>query len=198
MQAPARRTVSHELRNGKTIYLSTLGYKDFASMQAQCLSEWRRDKLKFWSENADLIPEDLREKKLDEAFAKAERTAYDDLPKKLMDIPSRDPKSGLIMRDQETGEIITEKKLVDYMEWWAVSTPSGMLFSTLRAMHHTASQRHYTEDDADSLFLDGKELDEVHDLVGEVTASQLDLAGNSEAPQTEGKKERRRRRRRGR
>lgn len=200
MQAPARRTISHTLQSGKTIYLSTLGFKDFASMQAQCLSEWRRDKLQFWTENADLLPADLREKKLDEAFAKAEKLTYDDLPKKLMEVPSRDPETGKIMRD-ESGEIITEKRLSEYMEWWSVSTFNGILFATLRAMHHTPEQQKYTEDDADELFLDRSELDEVHDKVGEVTKSQLDLAGNPAAPQPEGtsRRERRRlRRRRGR
>jgi hypothetical protein len=202
-QAASRRTVSHTLRNGKTIHLSTLGFKDFASMQAQCLSEKRRDTLLMWSENADLIPDDMREKKLDEAFAKAESMTYESLPKKLMEVPARDAKTGLLLRD-DVNEIIMEKVLVDYMEWWAVSTYQGVLFSTLRGMHHTESQRHYTEDNADELFLDRPELDRVHDLVGEVTKSKLDLAGNSTAPQeagtngkTETRRERRRRRRRG-
>ena len=147
----------------------------------------------------------MRERKLDEAFAKAESMTYESLPKKLMSVPARDKKTGQLLRD-EKNEIITEKILVDYMEWWAVSTYQGILFSTIRGMHHTESQRNFTEDDADQLFMDREELDKVHDLVGEVTKSKLDLSGNSAPPQMAGdngktetqREKRRRRRRRGR
>lgn len=184
----ARRVATFKTPNGKEVVLCSLVLGDFASACEQALQEYRRDKIKAWTANADLMPESERTRWIREAFEKAEKITVEDLPKKAIEVADLD-KDGNFQHDED-GEIKTKmKKGHHYVEWWMSQTVSGKLYSVWLSMRRAPGQEKVTLEEADELFTAGLEsganaLEEAAQLVGDLSRSEL--AKNSQTPQEAG------------
>ena len=196
MEAGARRIVTHRLQNGRTITLSTLGYRDYASARDECVREFKRNFIETWLLNLDLLPDEDQQAHRDQAFHEASKISYADLPKKTMGFPQR--RNGKVVTNGDGNPIMDEKE-VEYSIWWMSETPHGQLFMIWQSMRYDPAQADVTIDDAEAIFDDRLELEAAAQLAGEVSESRLDLSGKEQTPLQEEpaeKRDRRRRRRR--
>lgn len=172
-----------ELANGRSLVLTKLSIADFASCREQALSAYRREKIKAWTDNADLMPADVKQKWIQDAFHRASDICYEDLPRK--DI-----------RDEVTGDIISS---AEYAAWWMSMTIDGQMHAIWLSLTKHASQSTMTHEDVaelftdDSMQLDEEDVEKVAQALGELNEPKI--VGNGEAPRPAGQKTRRRRRR---
>jgi len=162
---PARRMAVQPLPDGSDLVLCSFDYADWQHIKAEALSSYKRERLKTWTENVDLLPEDMRREALQEAFKRAEDVTFETLPHKKLD-----------------GED------ADYISWWLSETVEGMLFAVWLSARHAPEQQGITRDDIANKFISAStELEQAAQHVGTMSAS--DLAKNSQGP-TDGTMER--------
>lgn len=177
LQAATKRTVTVPMSTGETVTISTLTVQDFATAREQALQEFKRDRIKTWTNNLDLMPESDRSQWMRDAFERAESLTYDDLPKREMLVPQYGRDGKLQRRD---GKPVMKLQRVEYALWWMSETFNGKLFMTWLAIKKTPGQEQFTLDDADALFMDAlNDLESVAQTVGDI--SKVQLAGKSEA-----------------
>lgn len=156
-----------DLPDGRQVELGSLLLQDFLQLKRRALEVYKRQMLKTWSDNADLLPAESRTEMLREAFERAEQLTYEDLPRRRI-------RSGAE---------------VDWPTWWAAEEQEGMLHSVWLSMRRCPGQEGVTLDDADQLFRKVLEqvgeaagqrvLDEAADVVGDLSSSHL-LSGGGE------------------
>jgi len=163
-QIPARRTAVQPLPDGTDLILCSFDYADWQHIKAEALSSYKRERLKTWTENVDLLPEDMRREALQDAFKRAEDVTFETLPRKQLD------------GDE-----------CDYVSWWLSETMDGMLFAVWLSARHAPEQSGITRDDIANKFVTAHiELDQAAQQVG--TMSSSELAKNSPGPK-EGKEQ---------
>jgi hypothetical protein len=187
MAAATHKVVSFKLKDGRELHFHSLSAMDYVSLSEQALREHRREKIKAWTENADMMPEDSRQEWIRDAFKRAEEITIDKLPAMRMEIPV-------------SGNGSTRTAVVPYPIWWMSETIQGKMHAAWLSMRKCPGQEAMKVADVDELFrqhLD--ELEEAANLVGDLSTPRL--PGNSSGPPVAGpedKKERRRARRRAR
>lgn len=201
LRAVTRRTAGFTTPSGEKIAVASLGLGDLASAQEQALQEYRRDQIKAWTENADLMPNESRAQWIREAFDRAAAITLNDLPKMDVEVAKLDEQGKIVVG--EDGKVVKNVlREQDYVDWWASQSMSGRLFVVWLSIKRVNGQEHITLEEADRLFMssrmkgkiDESALDDAAQLVGDLTQSQL--SGNLQPPpQRAGRKERRRRRR---
>lgn len=196
METVAKRQASFRMKDGREITFSSLTLGDFVSAREQALQEYKREKIKTWTANLDLIPEDQRDAWVRQAFERAEEITAEGLPDKELDLPQY-LGNGKVKRDSRNQPVFKKQK-VEYAMWWMSDTAGGRLYMTWLSMRKAPGQQDMTLADADALFTESlDDLENAAQLVGDL--SQSKLSGNSEtppAPATEGRAKRRTRRRR--
>lgn len=173
----------HTLKSGKRIELGRLGLQDFVQCKEQALHEYKRELIKTWTLNADLLPEEMRDSAIKEAFQRAQEIHSRDLPKMTAQMPVVE--NGRFKRDED-GQVVTTEAEIPYEGWWTSQTPEGMLYATWLSMRRCEGQRQVTLDDADEIFRDAQEdLQEAAGVVGELSDSALtaEMEGNSPTPE---------------
>jgi hypothetical protein len=190
-----QRRKLYPLPNGKQVEIRALGLRDYIQAREECLAQYKRERLKTYTANVDLLDPEDRKRLLGEAFERVELITLEDLPARKMALPTRS-KAGKIRRDAD-GEMVTKITAVEYTAWWMSETPEGRLFMTWLSIHK--SDPDFTLEDADEIFRDAQEeLEKIADDVGDLSGPQL---GNSPGPSTDptpatAKREARKRRRR--
>lgn len=174
------RVRSVELSDGRRFIVSPLSVGDYISCREQSLDYYKRQELRTYTKNVDLIKEAGGDVNtiLGEAFEKAKEISYEDLPSK-----------------EVTSSEGTQK--IEYSMWWMGETPEGMMFAVWLSLRKDESQRDMTLDEVYEIFTEESQRGDLEDIaqaVGEVT--QPSLAGNGEASLDAGQKRRERRRRR--
>lgn len=172
--AVLRKEQTHTLSNGQTVQLAQLGLNDYHNCKLEALRQYKRSMIETWTANIDLLPEEARTDMLEKAMLRAEAIEIDDLPKKEALVPLFDKETGAYLRDPETKEVRTTLKKVAYGDWWASSTPEGMLHAIWLSIRRCAGQEHWTKDMVDNVFMDAlPNLEEAAQAVGEMMTSQL-------------------------
>jgi hypothetical protein len=172
-QIPARRTGVFPLPGGGELVLCSFTYKDWQDAKAQAMKEYKRQRIKTWTENADLLPIDMRENAIRDAFLKAEDITVDTLPRKNMKMPAKDDDGKDTLVDTE----------VDYVSWWLSETDEGKFFSLWLSARHAPGQETITIDEIVNRMMDNAlALEEAAQEVGRM--SQSELAKNSASPDT--------------
>ncbi len=187
----ATRTIKDA--KGSSLTVKPLGLSDFASAREESLDFYRREQIKAWTSNADLMPEDSRKEWIREAFEKAAQISYEDLPEKQVIEYEDDEHSASIPKDER---IIKAVHHVEYAMWWISSEFKGMLF----ALWLSARKAHpeLTIEEIEQRFMSGEGVDETAlnaaaQKVGKL--SQAKIVGNGEAPDQPGRKRRKKRKR---
>lgn len=178
IESIAHRKASFKTKTGEEFVLNSLEICDFVSIREESLKDYKRTQIKTYTDNLDLIPEDQRQSLLADAFARAEKIVYEDLPKKLARVAYRD-EDGNFVRDAKGGIALKEQE-VEYSIWWMSNTPQGMRFALWLSMTKISSQQHMTLKDVDRMFHDAMDdLEAAMELVGKLSETHL---GNSSAP----------------
>jgi len=202
-ESTVRRRKTYPLPNGEHVEIQSLGLQDYVQAREEALSQYKRQRIKTWTKNLDLmeqLDQQQRDRMLQSAFERAEEITLENLPTQKMRLPVR-VQGGKFRRDK-TGAVVTQIQEVEYTAWWMSETPEGRLFMTWLSIRR--SKPDFTIDDADEIFREHvEELEQIADEVGEISGPQL---GNSPAPAetettpaetpTEKQKRRKRRRRR--
>lgn len=174
-----RRRKLYPLPNGEKVEIQSLGLSDYVAAREEALAQYKRNRIKTWTANVDLLPKADRQAAMTAAFQRAEETTIEDLPEKEMELPVRG-KGGGFVRDRD-GEMLTKKSRVEYTAWWMSDTPEGRLFMTWLSIKR--SKPDFTIEDADEIFREHMgELESIADEVGEISGPQL---GNSPEPGAE-------------
>lgn len=148
-----QRQVIHLREVNRDIGIEALSIKDFAELQRQALVEYKREQLQTWTTNADLIPAELREQWIRDAFLRFEKLSAADLPQKTN----------------------ADGRVQDYVSWWLNSTASGQLHAAWLAMRKYPGQEHMTLKDADDIFTAAaSEMNSVVDAVADMSMPKRD------------------------
>ncbi len=177
VQSAVKSGASFTLANGKTLHLSAMGLRDWAEAQQQALQQYKRQQIKTWTQNADLMPEGKRDDWIRDAFQRAESIGPEDLPPKTMEIPVPDPSHPTELLKVD-GVVQTVKQDVMFTLWWLSETGEGKLYATYLSMR--VRQPGITLEEVDQLFIEAQsELDEVANTVGDLSRQRL---GNEPNP----------------
>jgi len=196
MRAATKRVAVFKTKDGKEIVFHSLTFSDYASASEQALAEYRRERIKAWTDNADLMPEASREAWIREAFETAQKLTVNDLPKKKVERELTFSNGKPI---EEDGEPVEKEIEVEYTIWWMSKTVKGMMHMAWLSLRKDPSQQDMTPNDVDVLFRENTEdLEGAANIVGDL--SNPTLVGNQEPPpeKTEGGRKQRRKQRRGR
>lgn len=180
-----RKTVIKDAE-GKELTLEPLSISDYGSAREESLDYYRRQQIKTWTKNADLIPDEHRQDWIREAFEKAQKLTYEDLPRH--DIKERDADTGASVH-------LTD---VEYALWWMSTNPKGMLYSLWLSARKDPGQHDITVGELEKRFMAGGALDQgVLDQAANALGgiSQPRIAGNGDASPGAGQTNKRRRRR---
>lgn len=157
--------------NGKKIELEALTLQDWVQAEEEALNDYRRKQISVWTKNADLLPEDMREQKVMDAFNMAQELTVDDLPMKEMETPIIDPHTGNpIMR---RGRPKMAAQPVPYTAWWLSNTVPGNRTAIFLSMRR--SDPSVTIDYADKFFQNMQEdqLDMLAQHVGDLSEPKV-------------------------
>lgn len=167
MEAASRRVIHIPTKSGREILVGSMEYRNLVSIRERCLADYRREQIKAWTENADLIPEDKRDDWIRDAFKRASEITVGDLPEQSVKIP-------------RNGELVSRK--VAYDVWWASEDPRGILYSIWLAAKNVEGQEDITLQEIEDEFtgedgqLETARLDEAGNLVGQVSEPRLESA----------------------
>ena len=182
--------------------------EDIAFIREESLNRFRRERIKVWTKNTDLMREagmDVQAEVRD-AMLRAESLTEDDLPEKQvieyqvpkLDNGEDDPDFDITLIPKRK-RTVKAKHYVPYHVWWMSDTEEGMVFALWLSAKSEPSQSEITLDQIKAMFrtedgaLDEGLLDVATHRLGKATQ------GNSDAPQDgaeEKRQERKRRRRR--
>jgi hypothetical protein len=170
--------------SGEQLTLHPLGLSDYSSCREEALDEYRRQQIRAWTKNADLMPDEQRTEWIREAFEKASGITYETLPSKDVE------------GDDSEGKHISHH--VEYAMWWISSEPKGMLFALWLAAKKDPGQVNISIKQLEDRFMAGGDLNQqvlenAAQALGDI--SQPKIVGNGEAPPGAGRKRRRRRQR---
>jgi hypothetical protein len=174
MEAGSKAKGSVNLPDGRSINVESLVYEDWASIRREALRQYKRNMISTWTDNADLLPDGIRDRKVEEAFKRVEEMTADALPKKQ-----------LTVEDLKSAGVDVDNSLdVEYSMWWMSKTPEGMMFTVWLSMRK--SDPALTLAETSKLFMNESQnidlatLTRAQDMVGDL--SKPSLMGNSEAP----------------
>lgn len=123
----ARRREVADLSDGSTVELSALTIRDFAELQSQALAYYRRELIKAWASNADLLPDEHRDALVRQAFERAANVTLSDLPG--VQTVERRPVDREV-DGQKKIEMVEVPVSVEYVPWWMDKTYDGLLYTT--------------------------------------------------------------------
>lgn len=171
-QAAFKQRQVFPLKNGRKVELSQLGMQDFIQLKAEALKRYRREQIEAVTDNLDLVPEDRRDKLIEDAIYKAREVTAANLPQQKIQWPLRDNKGQLLKDDN--GFPLTKEIPVPYEMWWMSETPEGKLQAAWLSIRACKGQEDFTIEQVDELFKDAlDELDEAANLVGEMSAPKI-------------------------
>lgn len=177
--AAVRRRRVINLPDGTTLELEQFSFRDFAQVREEACARYKRGLIKTYTENLDLMPEDMRATAVREAFERAEKVTPDDLPTRLHPMPVRD-KDGKVARDPNTGQPILEQVPLEYSNWWMSFTTDGQIYAVWLAAKKCRPELRL--EDIDRVFAQAIEnLSEATDALGELSEPRLGNAP-AEAP----------------
>ena len=206
-ESAVKRKKLYPLPNGEKVEIGALGLKDYVQAREEALTQYRRTRIQAWTKNLDLL-DDLtvaeRQGIVQDAFARAE---VEDLPVKSMKLPIRGKGGRFLIKDEQTGELLTKTQEVEYTAWWMSDTPEGRLFMTWLSIRRAKPD--FTLEQADEIFRNHvEELESIADAVGDISGPKLGNSSEStdaaepsrekETPEEKRARRRRRKRRTGR
>jgi hypothetical protein len=159
-----------------SMLIAKLTIGDYAALRDESLQYARREKIRTYTRNVDLLPEHMRQEAISNAFKEASEMSFSDLGSRRVDV--------LV-----DGEMV--ERDVDYAIYWVSSTVDGMTYAAWRSLR--IEQPQLTLDDVREMYR-GKEgeIERVANAVGQL--SEPVLAKNGDAPSSTGQRRRRRRR----
>lgn len=174
--------------DGNEIVLQPLRLSDYGAARDASLAFYRRDKLKMYAENQDLLGSALLEKKAEELS----EVTYDQLPSMPVHEYFDDSVYDLPVDQREVKKIHN----MEYALWWMASNPEGMLFMLWLSAKREPSQSRWSRGDVEGKFLsadgaiDAAKLERAAVQLGEL--SKPKLSGNGIAQDDGAGKKRRR------
>lgn len=157
---------------GKTFQMGVIDLKDLGQLERQALQSFRREYIKTYRDNVELLPEESRDQAVAEAFERAAMLDVESLPMRQSESQVYDS-DGNPKKDRK-GRLITRLQKVPYAAWWIGSTFDGMLHMVWLSMKKEKPDM--TLDDAAKLITsDGGEsrLAELAATVDEISAPNL-------------------------
>lgn len=166
-RAATQRRQTIELPSGKKLLIAPLVLRDYATIEEECLRDYKKKYMQTVNDNIGFLPEHLREAKLLDEWENMKRLTSGDLPKQRCKAPvvlqngtfARDPKdrSKLVIQEQE----------MPYEAWWLNNTAQGKLFAIWLSLRK--EQPEMTSNDVDALFADaqGQLMDSLLDDIAE-------------------------------
>jgi hypothetical protein len=168
-QVSAQRMGVYPLPDGTELVLCSFNYGDWQHVKREALASYKRARIKTWTDNVDLMPEDMRQEAIREAFRRAENITVDTLPTKQVKVPD------------ESGELQQDE--MDYVSWWLSETDDGKFFALWLSARHAPGQEQITRDEiVNKLHAHPLDLEMAAQEVGKM--SQSELAKNSSSPET--------------
>ena len=165
---------------GRKIELAALTLRDYVEVRNQALSDFKRQLIRTWTENIDLLPAELRQKAITAAFEKAGTMTHEDMPAKQLQVPVRDA-SGKLQR--LNGKLVSQLRAVDYAMWWISETLEGKLFCAWLSMRACEGQEKITLDEASAIFTEAtQELDEAANVVSNLSAPRVPVPNQDSRP----------------
>ena len=185
--------------DGGDLVLRPLTLSDYATVREAAISWWRRQKIKVYSENADLLhPTDVaaRSRFIESKLDKYGAVGYEQLPSMEVVEYENDEEAWNL---PESERKVKRKVHVEYAMWWMSAEPRGMLHVLWLSATREPSQRNLSMDDVEQRFtvggvLDTHKLEKAAQELGRI--SQPRIAGNGSALHGGATKEKKRRRRR--
>jgi hypothetical protein len=172
------------------IILQPLALSDFATAREEALDWFRRDYLKTYAKNADLLPNS--EELIREKFEEMANKRYEHLP--TMDVIEYE-NDAIAWQLEPEDRVIKDVHRMEYVMWWISVNTTGMLFALWLSAKREPSQRNITQEELERRFqdeegtMDMQSLEQAAQKLG--VLSQPDTVGNGEAPVDGGKKKRR-------
>lgn len=153
------------LSNGENVEVRKLNLTDWATLEDEAIQAAKRSLVETYTRNLDLIPPDMRQAMVEQAFRRAEDLRADNLPTVTVKIKAADG---------------TEQDVpLGYAHYWMGRTIRGKLTAVWLSVRKSKPQ--WTLDDAANFFAAKEaDLETVADAVGDVSRPTL---GNAEAPQ---------------
>jgi len=193
-----RKIATHKLPDGSEIVLCSFGPIDWAAVEEGSLDYFKRQLIKTWTDNLDLLPESDRSGAIKSAYREAQRVTKSDLPKMRMDFPQLGGEDEPVIED---GKVKMVSKEVDYASWWMGDTVDGKLHALWLSARKAAGQEKWTKAEVAEKFQAAMvhksesvsaEIEAAAQTVGRI--SQMELGKNSSSPlATEGMTKRQRR-----
>lgn len=193
MKGDGAAASAHTIRTiqvrGKTISIGKMVFDDFASAKEQAAAEYKRNLIKTWTDNLDLLeklPPDVRATALQDAFLRAEKITADSLPPKMIWYPKRDKTTGKVVVNKEErffhkeakrwiekGGPILEEIEVEYSGWWLSQTNSGKIFAAWLSMKRCPGQEDWTIDDVMGILQDEEAIESAAREIGTLSEQHL-------------------------
>jgi hypothetical protein len=154
LRAIVQRQRTLELSPGIAVELSAFTIRDWARIEEEALAAAKRDLIKTYTANQDLLDEASRKAILSEAFQRAETLRLDNVPP--------------VKIDAGDGEPIE----LPFTVYWMGRTLSGLLYTVWLSARH--SKPELTLDDVSKYFsVHRSRLDEAANIVGEISRPTL-------------------------
>jgi len=173
----------------RKIAIGKLTFDDYASAKEQAAAEYKRNLIKTYTENPDLmdkLPPDVKATAIQDAFLRAEQITADSLPPKMIWYPQRDMTTGKPLLNKgerffhkesrrwiEKGAPLLEQIEVEYSGWWLAQTNSGKIFAAWLAMKKCAGQTDWTINDVMEILQDEEAIEAAAVAVGTLSEQHL-------------------------
>jgi|SRR3990172_730171 len=137
-----RKMGSYPLPDGKEVVLYGFSAFEWAAVQEAALAHYKRSIIKTWTDNLDLLPEDMRDSELRRVYREAEQITFRDLPKRKMKFPTM--KNGQQLKD-EKGNWLEHDEDVDYEQWWSSELLEGKVHCIWLSARKAPGQETWTK-----------------------------------------------------
>lgn len=161
---------SYSLPDGRTVLVSPLVLRDVSTIENECLRRYKKVYMQSVMDSLDCLPENLQQKKQEEAWEKMLAFTNADLPSKevLAYVPMA---NGKFKRDA-AGKLVQEKRLMKYEEWWVVNQSEGRAFAMWLSARK--EQPDLTLEYFENLVVQNPtDADELADIIGDLTKPTL-------------------------
>ena len=171
LAALVQRSRSFELPDGRTVELRPLTLRDWGTIEEESVQAAKRDMIQTVARNADLLPENLREKMLLEVFKRAEELRADNLPSIKVSV-SQKAANGLPLYDND-GKMVMQDVELGYAQFWLSRSMKGRLTAVWLSVRKSLPGA--TQDEVAEIFAEYSErtLDEAADVVGSLSKPTL-------------------------
>lgn len=183
------QTVKEITVGSRKILIGKLSFRDFTTAKEMAAEDAKRSLIQTYTKNPDLVamlPKELQQSAVQDAFSRAEKITADNLPKKMAWLPKRDSITGKAVLNTgerffhkeanqwiDKGKPLLEDQEIEYSGWWLSQTQSGQMCALWLAARKCKGQEDWTLDYVSELIQDDTDLDEAANAVGELSQQRL-------------------------